>query len=73
MENDEFRRAYLSEVARRAAATSPPAPDTSFAAARQAQFDTLADAVEQHLDTGALLRLIEHGPTPGLPTLRAGL
>ncbi len=73
LENDEFRRAYLTETARLAGRNFAPAPDTSFAAARQAQFDTLADAVEEHLDTAALLRLIEHGPTPGLPTLRPGL
>jgi len=73
LENDEFRRSYLTEVARLAGRDFVPAPGTSFAAARQAQFDTLADAVEQHLDTAALLRLIEHGPTPGLPNLRPGL
>ena len=73
LENDEFRRSYLTEVARLAGRDFTPAPDTSFAAARQAQFDTLADAVEEHLDTEALLRLIEQGPTPGLPTLRLGL
>ncbi len=73
LENDEFRRAYLSQIARLADRDFTPAPDTSFAAARQAQFDTLADAVEEHLDTDALLRLIEQGPTPGLPTLRPGL
>jgi adenosylcobyric acid synthase len=73
LENDEFRRAYLTEIARLADRDFIPAPDTSFAAARQAQFDTLANAVEEHLDTDALLRLIEHGPTPGLPTLRPGL
>jgi adenosylcobyric acid synthase len=73
LENDEFRRAYLTEIARLAGRDFTPAPDTSFAAARQAQFDTLADAVEEHLDTAALLRLIEHGPPPGLPTLRPGL
>jgi adenosylcobyric acid synthase len=73
LENDEFRRAYLTEIAHLAGRDFTPAPDTSFAAARQAQFDTLADAVAQHLDTEALLRLIEHGPTPGLPTLRPGL
>jgi adenosylcobyric acid synthase len=73
LENDEFRRAYLAEIAGLAGRDFTPAPDTSFAAARQAQFDTLADAVEEHLDTDALLRLIEHGPTPGLPTLRPGL
>jgi adenosylcobyric acid synthase len=73
LENDEFRRAYLIETARLAGRNFAPAPDTSFAAARQAQFDTLADAVEEHLDTAALLRLIEQGPTPGLPRLRPGL
>jgi len=31
----------------------------------------LIDVVE-HLDTAALLRLIERGPTPGLPRLRPG-
>jgi adenosylcobyric acid synthase len=73
LENDEFRRAYLTRIARLAGREFTPAPDTSFAAARQAQFDTLADAVAEHLDTDALLRLIEGGPTPGLPTLRPGL
>jgi adenosylcobyric acid synthase len=73
LENDEFRRAYLTEIARQAERDFSPAPGTSFAAARQAQFDTLADAIEEHLDTDALLRLIEQGPTPGLPTLRPGL
>ena len=53
LENDEFRRAYLTETARLAGRNFAPAPDTSFAAARQAQFDTLADAVEEHLDTAA--------------------
>jgi adenosylcobyric acid synthase len=73
LENDEFRRAYLIETARLAGRNFAPAPDTSFAAARRAQFDTLADAVEEHLDTAALLRLIEQGPTSGLPRLRPGL
>ena len=72
-ENDEFRRQYLSEVARGAGRAYVPVPGTSFEAARQAQFDMLADAVEQHLDTGALLRLIEHGQTPAMRVLRPGL
>ncbi len=73
MENDAFRRAYLTEVAAVAGRDFVPAPDTSFAGARQAQFDRLADAVEQHLDTAALLGLIEHGPVPGPPTLQPTL
>jgi len=39
----------------------------------QAQFDALADAVEQHLDTGALARIIEDGPAPGRPVVRPAL
>jgi adenosylcobyric acid synthase len=72
-ENDAFRRGYLSSVARQAGRDFVFAPDTSFAAAREAQFDTLADAVAAHLDTDALLRLITEGPPRDLPTLRVTL
>jgi adenosylcobyric acid synthase len=72
LENDAFRRAYLSETARLAGRRFQVAPGVSFAAARQAQFDQLADAVTRHLDTGALLRLIEDGPPPGLRVLPSG-
>ncbi len=72
LENDAFRRAYITEVARIAGRDFAPAPDTSFGHARQTQFDKLADAVEDHLDTGALLHLIEHGPTAGMPILEPG-
>jgi adenosylcobyric acid synthase len=72
LESDAFRRAYLTEIAGLAGRDFVPAPGTCFEAARQAQFDTLADAVEEHLDTTALLRLIEHGPPRGLPALRPG-
>jgi adenosylcobyric acid synthase len=44
----------------------------AFAAAREAQYDRLADAVDEYVDTAALLRLIEAGPTPGLPSLPPG-
>jgi adenosylcobyric acid synthase len=72
LENDAFRRGYLRDVASCAGAEFSPVTDTCFEAARQAQFDALADAVGESLDTAALLKLIEHGPTPGLPVLRAG-
>ncbi len=71
-ENDAFRRSYLAETARIAGSDFVPAADTCFAAARQAQFDQLADAVDSNLDTAALLRLIESGPTRDLPVLRSG-
>ncbi len=72
MEGDEFRRAFLGEIARLAGLDFTPAPGTCFGQARQQQFDALADAVEEHLDTSALLQLITGGPTPGLPAIRAG-
>jgi adenosylcobyric acid synthase len=69
LENDEFRRGFLTEVAALAGRDFKPAPDTCFAALRTAAFDLLGDLVAEHLDTAALLRLIEGGPTPGLPVV----
>jgi adenosylcobyric acid synthase len=72
LENDTFRRGYLARVARQAGRAFVPRSETCFEAARQAQFDMLADAVASHLDTSALLRLIERGPAGGLPVMAAG-
>jgi adenosylcobyric acid synthase len=36
------------------------------AARRTAMLDRLADAADEHLDTAAILRFIEHGPPAGL-------
>jgi adenosylcobyric acid synthase len=73
LENDGFRRAFLTEVAAAAGRDGfVPAPDTSFARLREARLDTLADAVADHLDTEALERLIETGATPGLPFVPPG-
>ncbi len=72
-ENDEFRRSFLAETARLAGRDFAPAPGTCFAAARQAQFDALADVIGSSIDTGALLDLIERGPGRGLPVLRSAL
>jgi adenosylcobyric acid synthase len=71
LEGDEFRRAFLGEIARLAGLGFAPA-GTCFGQARQEQFDALADAIEEHLDTSALLQLIAAGPTPGLPSIRPG-
>jgi len=76
LENDEFRRAFLAEVAAQAGRhfiPSPPAPGTNFAAMRQARLDVLGDLVADHLDTAALGRLITGGPPPGLPSLLVSL
>jgi adenosylcobyric acid synthase len=69
MENDEFRRAFLAEVAAVAGRDFRPAPGTCFAALREAQLDRLGDLVADHLDTAAVSRLIEGGPPPGLPAV----
>lgn len=72
LENDAFRRAFLADVAAMAGRDFTPAPDTSFAALREARLDALGDAVETYLDTSALARLIEHGAPAGLPFVPPG-
>ncbi|HEY4466024.1 MAG TPA: cobyric acid synthase [Streptosporangiaceae bacterium] len=69
LENDEFRRAFLAEVAAQAGRDFTPAPGTDFAKLREARLDTLGDLVADHLDTAALTRLITGGPPPSLPVL----
>ena len=73
LENDEFRRAFLAEVAALAGRDFTPAPGTDFAAVREARLDALGDLIAGHLDTAALSRLISGGPVPGLPTLATSL
>jgi adenosylcobyric acid synthase len=72
LENDGFRRAFLTEVARISGRRFAVAPDTDFAAVREARLDRLGDLVAQHADTDALWRLIEDGPPAGLPFLPPG-
>lgn len=58
LESDAFRRAWLSEVAREAGVAWQPAPDApDWADRRESMINTLADAVEEHLDLDALLAL----------------
>jgi adenosylcobyric acid synthase len=73
LENNEFRRAFLAEVAALAGRDFTPAPGTDFAALRQARLDVLGDLVADHLDTAALGRLIAGGPPPGMPSLLVSL
>jgi adenosylcobyric acid synthase len=71
-ESDAFRGSYLAETASMAGRDFVPAAGTCFTAARQAQFDELADAIGSSLDTAALQRLIENGPARHLPVLPSG-
>ena len=70
-ERDEFRRAVLGRVATANGRSFTPAP-MSFQAERERQLDALGDLIGQHLDTRALLRLIEGGAPPGLPFIPPG-
>jgi len=56
-ESDGFRTAFLAAVAARRHKRFTPS-GLSFAAAREAQFDRLADLVEAHLDMAAVEQLI---------------
>jgi adenosylcobyric acid synthase len=72
-ESDGFRRAFLAEVAASAGRTGfAPAPATSVSALRERTLDLLGDLVEEHLDTTALLRLVEEGAPVGLPFVAPG-
>ncbi|MBF6456921.1 cobyric acid synthase [Nocardia cyriacigeorgica] len=72
MESDEFRRAWLAEIAAQAGRTGfRVASGTSVAAVRLAQLDLLADLVEQHLDLDALDRLLVGGAPRDLPAVTA--
>ncbi|WP_431956459.1 cobyric acid synthase [Nocardia lijiangensis] len=74
MESDDFRRAWLGEVAQQAGRTGFVAAEaTSVAAVRTAQLDLLADLMENHLDTNLLETLITAGAPEGMPTLRSDL
>jgi adenosylcobyric acid synthase len=57
-EEDGFRAAFLSQVARQRGKTWLPA-GVSFARARETQFDRLADMLEAHLDMDAVEALLQ--------------
>jgi adenosylcobyric acid synthase len=60
-ESDEFRQAFLAEVARRRSKAFLPS-GVSFHLERQALFDRLADLLEAHLDMAAVDALIAGVP-----------
>nr|WP_218883867.1 cobyric acid synthase [Allobranchiibius huperziae] len=60
LEGDDFRRAWLTEVAAAAGSSwAPVAVAPSFAARREAQIDALADAVTEALDLDRLLAIAQ--------------
>jgi adenosylcobyric acid synthase len=67
-ESDDFRRAWLVEVARAAGSQwQPESGAPGFAERRERMLDTLADALEEHVDIDALLSLTRAAArnTPG--------
>jgi adenosylcobyric acid synthase len=68
LENDAFRRAFLSWVAGIHGLDWVPG-SRPFAQAREARVDVLGDLIEHRADTDALLQLIEEGPPPRLPVV----
>ncbi len=53
-ENDEFRRAFLAELADATGRRFVGGPGRRFAAVRERRFDVLGDLVAEHLDTDRL-------------------
>ena len=71
LESDGFRQAFLRRTAAAAGRRYVPA-GVSFHAERERQLDALGDLIGNHLDTGALSRLIEGGVPAALPFVPPG-
>jgi adenosylcobyric acid synthase len=72
-DNDAFRRAFLRDLAARTGREFVAAPAVSFTAVRERRYELLADMVEQHLDTGAVVDLISNGVPADLPVITSCL
>jgi len=70
-ESDGFRQAFLTQAANAVNRTYIPT-NVSFPAERERQLDALGDLIADHLDTGALMRLIEGGAPAALPFIPPG-
>ena len=71
LESDGVRRTMLSEVAEVTGRQWVPGT-VRFEDVRQARLDALGDLVADHLDTAAVLALLEHGAPAGLPFVPPG-
>jgi adenosylcobyric acid synthase len=72
LDNDDFRRAWLTTVAAAAGRDGFVVADTNVAARRDAQLDAIADLLAAHLDTDAVLGLLDGAP-PRRPRLATRL
>ncbi|BEP15698.1 cobyric acid synthase [Acidothermaceae bacterium B102] len=71
LENDGFRRRFLTEVASMAGRRWLPG-DVAFADVREGRLDALGDLVADHLDRSAVMRLIVEGAPAQLPFVPPG-
>ncbi|MGB8389541.1 cobyric acid synthase [Mycobacterium sp.] len=62
LDNDDFRRAWLTRVADAAGRTGFVVADTDVAARRDAQLDLIAELLASHLDVDAVLSLLDGAP-----------
>jgi adenosylcobyric acid synthase len=73
LEGDAFRAAWLRLAAELVGRDHIETGTVSFAAAREHRIDALAEALAEHLDLDAVMRLVEHGAPPHLTPVRGGL
>ncbi|HWT47984.1 MAG TPA: cobyric acid synthase CobQ, partial [Mycobacterium sp.] len=66
LDNDDFRRAWLTLVVDAAGRSGFVVADTNVAARRDGQLDLVADLLASHLDVDAVLGLLD-GPPPRRP------
>jgi adenosylcobyric acid synthase len=73
LDNNDFRRRWLTEAAAAAGVTGfVVADDVDVPARREAQLDLMADLLTAHLDVDAVIALLDNGP-PKRPTIVTGL
>ena len=72
LDNDDFRRAWLTAVANAAGRSGFVVADTNVAARRDAQLDLIAELLASHLDVDAVLGLLD-GPPPRRPHVASEL
>jgi adenosylcobyric acid synthase len=72
LDNDDFRRGWLTRVADAAGRSGFVVADTNVAARRDAQLDLIAELLASHLDFDAVLGLLD-GPPPQRPHVASEL
>jgi adenosylcobyric acid synthase len=72
LDNDDFRRAWLTRVAAAAGRSGFVVADTNVVARRDGQLDLMADLLASHLDIDAVVGLLD-GPPPRRPHVTSGL